>query len=209
MSKIAQPDLRREKELWANGVEFIGGIDEAGRGAWAGPVVAAVVVLPKSHRRIKGVHDSKLVTAKERERLYDKITERALDFGIGIVGHEVIEEIGILEATKQAVTEALEMLEIPTEYLLTDYLDLKKYTELPHEPIVSGDQKVYSISCASILAKVTRDNIMNSLGGEYKKYEFNRHKGYGTKKHQELLKLYGPCDIHRKNFAPIKNFKHE
>jgi ribonuclease HII len=206
---IKPPTLKREKELWMSGFELIGGIDEAGRGAWAGPVVAAVVVLPKNHRRISGVHDSKLVKAEERSKIYEKITERALDFGIGVVSHEVINEVGILEATKQAAYEAIQMLEIKPDYLLTDYLKMEKYTDIPHDAIVDGDAKVYSISCASIIAKVTRDNIMKSLGGLYKQYEFGRHKGYGTKKHQELLKIFGPSDIHRKNYEPIREFRYE
>jgi ribonuclease HII len=187
----------------------VGGIDEAGRGAWAGPVVAAIVVLPKGHRRINGVHDSKLVKADDRRKLYERITERALDFGIGVVSHEVINQIGILEATKVAAFEALQMLKDQPGYLLTDYLKMEKYTDIPHDAIAFGDQKIYSISCASILAKVTRDNIMSSLGGLYKQYEFGRHKGYGTKRHQELLKIFGPSDIHRKNFQPIKEFRYE
>lgn len=202
--KLKPPTLKREKELWETGVEFIVGIDEAGRGAWAGPVVAAAVILPKNHRRITGVHDSKLVTAENRQLLYEKITERALDFGVGIIGHETIDEVGILEATKLAAKEALSMLTYKPEYILNDFLDLKKHVEIPFESIVDGDAKIYSISCASIIAKVTRDNIMKSLGGEYKVYAFSRHKGYGTKKHQELLAKHGPSNIHRKSFAPIK-----
>lgn len=198
------PTLKREKELWIEGIEYIGGIDEAGRGSWAGPVVAAVVVLPKNHRRISGVHDSKLVDKANREKLYEKITEKAVDFGVGIVSHEVIDQVGILEATKIAAKEAIEMLSYKPHYLLTDFLKLEKQTDIPHEAIVDGDVKVYSISCASIIAKVTRDNIMSCLGGEYKRYEFSRNKGYGTKKHQELLKEHGPCDIHRRSYAPIR-----
>lgn len=198
------PTLKREKELWVQGFELIGGIDEAGRGCWAGPVVAAVVVLPKNHRRISGVHDSKLVNKQTRELLYEKITERALDFGVGIVSHQIIDKVGILEATKIAAKEALEMLQDKPHYLLTDFLKLEKHTDIPHEAIVDGDALIYSISCASIIAKVTRDNIMSGLGGEYLNYQFSRNKGYGTKKHQELLEKYGPCDIHRKSYAPIK-----
>jgi ribonuclease HII len=198
------PTLNKEKELWTVGHEYIGGIDEAGRGAWAGPVVAAVVVLPKNHRRIKDVDDSKLISPEKRAILYGKITERAVDFGVGIVSHEIITEVGILEATKLAAKEALEMLQNKPTYLLTDFLKLEKHTDIPHEAIVDGDAQIYSISCASIIAKVTRDNIMSALGGDYKKYEFKKHKGYGTKRHQELLAAYGPCDIHRRSFAPIK-----
>lgn len=207
MVRIKPPDLKREKIFWANGLELVAGVDEAGRGAWAGPVVAAVVVLPKNHRRISGVCDSKLIKPEKRAILYEKITERALDFGVGIVSQKVIDEINILNATKLAVVQALEMLSVPPEYILADYLDLKKHTEIPFEAIVGGDNKIYSISCASIIAKVTRDNIMSSLGGEYGRYEFYKHKGYGTKRHQLLLEKYGPSDLHRKSYEPIKVFK--
>jgi ribonuclease HII len=201
---MKRPTLTREKELWESGKLLIGGIDEAGRGSWAGPVVAAVVVLPQNHRRITGVHDSKLVNEVNRARLYNIITERALDFGVGIVSNEVIDKIGILNATKLASKQAVEMLASKPDYLLCDALDLRQLVDIEQEAIIKGDQKIYTISCASIIAKVTRDNLMSSLGGNYSVYEFGRHKGYGTKLHQEMLSKYGVSDIHRRSYRPVK-----
>lgn len=203
---MKRPTLDREKVLWTSGKLLLAGIDEVGRGAWAGPVVAAAVVLPKHHRRISGVHDSKLVSAKMREQLYEKITERALDFGVGIVSHEVIDQIGILNATKLAAKEAVEMLESQPEHLLCDALDLREQLRIDQEAIIRGDQKVYSISCASIIAKVTRDRLMSALRGEYAIYEFEKHKGYGTKLHQALIAKNGVSNIHRRSYRPIKVF---
>ncbi len=201
---MKRPNLKREKQLWSEGILNIGGIDEAGRGAWAGPVVAAVVVLPEGHKQHRKVADSKLLSAAQRAELYEFITDNALDFGIGIVSHQVIDEIGILAATKLAAKQAVEMLRDPPEYLLCDALDLNQQISVSQEAIIKGDQKIYSISCASILAKVTRDNLMSSLGGEYDCYEFSRHKGYGTKLHRENLRKYGVSDIHRLSYKPVK-----
>ncbi len=200
---MVKPTLERELELW-NQYNLIGGIDEAGRGAWAGPVVAAVVVLPKEHKQFDGIRDSKLMTPQKRVELYEEITEFVTDFGIGIVDHLTIDQIGILNATKLAAKQAVGMLKIAPDYLLCDALDLREQLDIEQEAIIKGDQKVYSISCASILAKVTRDNLMTSLGGEYTKYVFDKHKGYGTKLHQEKLKLHGVSDIHRKSYKPVK-----
>jgi len=200
------PSLKYEKKLWGDGREFVAGIDEAGRGSWAGPVVVAAVVLPRNHRRIKGVMDSKLMTPSSRAELYEKITERALDFGVGIIGHEIIDEIGILEATKLGAKEAVAMLAKRADYLLVDCLDLRKHIDIEQESVIHGDQIIYSISCASIIAKVTRDNLMSSLAGNYSKYEFYKHKGYGTKLHQAKLAEFGICDIHRRSYKPIKAY---
>lgn len=182
------------------------GIDEAGRGAWAGPVVVAAVVLPHNHRRISGVMDSKMTTPRKRAELYEKITELATDFGVGIIGHETIDEVGILAATKLGAKEAVAMMSVETDYLLVDCLDLTQHIDLKQESIIHGDQIIYSISCASIIAKVTRDNLMSSLAGGYSKYEFYRHKGYGTKLHQAKLAEYGVSDIHRRSYRPIKAY---
>jgi ribonuclease HII len=200
------PTMKHEKELWSKGRKFIAGIDEAGRGAWAGPVVVAAVILPTNHRKIKGVTDSKLISATKRALLYEEITEQALDFGVGIIDHRIIDEIGILEATKLGAKEAVEMMNVETDYILADCLDLKKQLAIEQESIIHGDQIIYSISCASIVAKVTRDNLMSNLAGNYSKYEFYKHKGYGTKLHQAKLAEHGVSDIHRRSYKPIKAF---
>jgi len=206
---MKRPTLDKEKALWKRDKLLVAGIDEAGRGAWAGPVVAAAVVLPRTHRRIAGVHDSKLVSAKVREVLYEKITEQVLDFGVGIVSHDVIDQIGILNATKLAAKEAVEMLKSQPEYLLCDALNLREQLQIDQEAVIHGDQIIYSISCASIVAKVTRDRLMSALTGDYAVYEFEKHKGYGTKLHQALIAKNGVSDIHRRSYKPIKVFLSE
>jgi ribonuclease HII len=199
---IVKPTLDKEKELWQRGIEYVGGVDEAGRGAWAGPVVAAVVILPKEHNQIENIRDSKLVTPKKRRELYHQILDFALDFGIGTASSSTIDEIGIAKATNLAYQEAIRMLSNKPEYLLIDAFKVEG--ECPQEAITKGDQKIYSISCASIIAKVYRDNLMENLDECYRIYEFSDHKGYGTKRHQELLAEYGPCDLHRFCYQPIR-----
>lgn len=205
MVKI-KPTLNLENELWQSGLLRVGGLDEVGRGAWAGPVVTAVVVFSKDHKQIPRIKDSKLLSAKQRQKLYEIIIEESLEFGVGIIGHKVIDQVGIGEATKLAAKDAVDMLKNPLDYLLVDAIDLSKHCQCECRAIVKGDQKIYSISCASIVAKVTRDNLMSSLGPDYENYSFNLHKGYGTKKHQEALEKYGPCDLHRYSYAPIKRY---
>jgi ribonuclease HII len=204
--KTVSPTLDLEKKLWSKGLAVVGGLDEVGRGAWAGPVVTAVVVLPRQHKQIDLVRDSKLLSAKQRQKLYDVIISEADDFGIGIIDHRVIDKVGIGESTKLAARDAVNMLKKPLDYLLVDAIDLSKHCNCQCRAIVKGDQKIYSISCASIVAKVTRDNLMSRLGPDYEKYCFDLHKGYGTKKHQDALCEYGPCDIHRYSYAPIKRY---
>lgn len=199
------PDMRREKELWKQG-KVVVGIDEAGRGAWAGPVVVAAVILPKKHKQVDGITDSKLMSPTKRAEYYELITDFAVDFGVGIIGHEVIDEVGILEATKLGAKEAVAMMKTKSDYLLVDALDLTEHIKCDQEAIIKGDQKIYSISCASIIAKVTRDNLMSALGGEYSKYYFHKHKGYGTKLHQTMLSEHGLSDIHRRSYKPIRAY---
>lgn len=199
------PTLDREKEFWKQG-KLVVGIDEAGRGAWAGPVVVAAVILPKRHKQVDGIMDSKLMTPAKRAELYEVITDMALDFGVGIIGHEVVDKVGVLEATKLGAKEAFEMMKTRGDYLLADALDLRQHIECEQEAVIKGDQKIYSISCASIIAKVTRDNLMSNLGGEYSKYLFYKHKGYGTKLHQEMLAKHGVSDIHRRSYKPIRTY---
>ena len=199
------PDMKSEKRLRKLG-RIPCGIDEAGRGAWAGPVVVAAVILPSGHKQIEGITDSKLMTSARRAKFYEIITEVAVDFGVGIIGNEVVDEIGILEATKLGAKEAVAMMKTEPDYLLVDCLDLTKHIECEQVSIIKGDQKIYSISCASIIAKVTRDNLMSTLGGEYAKYGFHKHKGYGTSLHQEMLALHGVSNIHRRSYKPVKAF---
>ena len=170
------------------------------------PVVAAVVILPKEHREIKFIRDSKLLSPKQKKRTLYQDYKRCEGFGVGIISHRTIDEIGISKATKLAAKEAVNMLKIKPDFLLIDALDLKGYCDFKQKAIIKGDQKVYTISCASIIAKVTRDNLMSTLGGDYKKYEFDLHKGYGTKRHQELLERFGPCDIHRLSYKPLSRY---
>jgi ribonuclease HII len=199
---MIKPTLNKENELWKSGIKFVGGIDEAGRGAWAGPVVAAVVIFAPGHIQIADVRDSKLVTPKKRRELYYQILDEAEDFGIGAINNRVIDQHGIAKATELAYQEAIGMLTRKPEYLLIDAFSIS--SSCPQEAIVKGDQKIYSISCASILAKVYRDNLMEYLDDRYTNYEFPDHKGYGTKKHQEVLAEYGPCDLHRLSYKPIR-----
>jgi ribonuclease HII len=208
MTKV-KPTTKREIELWGEGYINIAGIDEAGRGAWAGPVVAAAVVINKDHKKITDITDSKLLSPKKRAELYEVVTETVCDFGVGIVDHITIDKIGILNATKLASKQAVDMLKISPDYLLTDALDLKDHLDILHESHIKGDQKIYSISCASIIAKVTRDNIMESLDEAYEKYAFGKHKGYGTILHMEKLNEFGVSDLHRRSYKPIKKYLDE
>ena len=192
-----------EKELYDKGFEYICGIDEAGRGPLAGPVVVAGVIMPKDSM-IEGVNDSKKVSEKKREKLYDVILEEAISYSVAIVGQDVIDEINILNATKQGVTTVVEELDVKPNLILVDALTHINTKGIPYDSIIKGDAKCYNIAAASIIAKVTRDRIMREWDEIYPQYGFINHKGYGTAKHIEALKEYGPCSIHRRTF--IKNF---
>lgn len=194
-----------EKKLLAAGYATIAGMDEAGRGPWAGPVVAACIVFndQAAKNKLFKINDSKKLTSKNRERCFKWLIEN-FDYGIGIVSHDIIDQINILNATKQAMMEAIGKLSSKIDYLLIDAVKLKSFTSASQESIIHGDQKVWSIAAASIIAKVTRDRLMIDYHQLYPQYGFDRHKGYGTKWHQKMLKQYGPCPIHRKSYAPIK-----
>jgi ribonuclease HII len=187
-----------EEELYAEGIRYIAGIDEVGRGPLAGPVVAAAVVLPPDFS-VLGVDDSKKLTGKRREELYILITECALAYGIGIVDNNVIDEINILEATKLAMKQAVEELSKKPEYILIDALTLKDVS-IPQKGIIKGDSLSLSIAAASIVAKVTRDRMMDDYHKEYPHYAFDSNKGYGTKAHYEGIDCHGLCKLHRKSF---------
>lgn len=179
-------------------------MDEAGRGSWAGPVVAAAVILPKG-LRLGGLNDSKLVLPAKREELYEKIVQ-VCAYGVGIASHEEVDRLGLLQATYKAFRRALESLPATADHILIDGRDKFSFP-IPHLSIIRGDQKVRCISAASIIAKVTRDRLMIEYARKYPHYGFELHKGYGTQEHQQALKQWGPCDLHRKSYAPLKNLK--
>ena len=183
------------------GLTLIAGVDEAGRGPWAGPVVAAAVILPKD-ARIEGLNDSKKLTSSKREKLFVEIAHKALAVGVGVIGHEVIDEVNILEATYLAMKAAIKGLSSVPELVLVDGWPIPGL-RLRQSAIIAGDGKSAAIAAASIIAKVTRDRMMTELSAKYPQYDFHRHKGYGTKEHRSALERYGPCPIHRKSFAPV------
>ena len=184
-------------------VEYICGIDEAGRGPLAGPVVVASVIM-KPDSFIEGVNDSKKVSEKKREKLYEQIIEEAVSYSVGIIDQNEIDEINILNATKKGLTESIKGLKVKPERILVDALDKIDTCGIPYMPIVKGDAKCYSIAAASIIAKVTRDRIMRQWDEVYPMYGFSRHKGYGTAAHIAAIKEYGLCPLHRRSFT--KNF---
>ncbi len=189
---------RFENVLWKRGIVTIAGVDEAGRGPLAGPVVAAAVVL-RPGTMIEGIDDSKLIPEDEREKLFSMITAKAAAFGVGIVGHDEIDRINILEATYRAMHAAVESLPVQPEFLLIDGNSFPA-TSCSCRTIVKGDARSISIGAASIVAKVTRDRLMREYHCIYPEYGFDRHKGYGTAAHLEALRIHGPCPIHRKTF---------
>ena len=192
-----------ELDYHKQGIKYIAGIDEAGRGPLAGPVVVAGVIMPKDSM-IEGVNDSKKVSEKKREKLYDVILEEAISYSVAIIGQDVIDDINILNATKQGVTRVVEELDVKPNLILVDALTHINTKGIPYDSIIKGDAKCYNIAAASIIAKVTRDRIMREWDEIYPQYGFINHKGYGTAKHIAALKEYGPCPIHRKTF--IKHF---
>ena len=189
-----------EEKLHEKGIENICGIDEAGRGPLAGPVVVAGVIMPRDSF-IEGVNDSKKVSEKKREILYDKIIEEAISYSVSIIDYDVIDEINILNATKKGVTEVVKGLNVKPDLIIIDALKDIDTCKIPYESIIKGDAKCYSIGAASILAKVTRDRIMREWDKVYPQYGFAKHKGYGTAEHIAAIKEYGLCPIHRKTFT--------
>ncbi len=191
-----------EEDIYKTGVKSICGIDEAGRGPLAGPVVVAAVIMPKNSM-IEGVNDSKKVSEKKRETLYEKITEEAIAWGVGIIDQKQIDEINILQATKKGLTMAIKELQVKPERIIVDALTGIDTLGIPYTPIIKGDAKCYSIAAASIIAKVTRDRIMRQWDEIYPQYGFEKHKGYGTAAHIAAIKEYGICPLHRLSF--VKN----
>jgi ribonuclease HII len=194
--------MRHERELRMAGFRSIAGIDEVGRGSLAGPVVAAAVILPDRHR-IKGLRDSKVLSRSRREALYELILDRADAVGVGCMEVEVIDRINILQATKLAMREALGHLATAPDHLVIDALSLRE-VDVPQRPIIDGDAISASIAAASIVAKVTRDRICAEFDARYPAYGFARNKGYGTRRHVEALMREGPCEWHRRSFAPLR-----
>lgn len=192
-----------ETEFFDKGIKYIAGIDEAGRGPLAGPVVVASVIMPEDSM-IEGVNDSKKISENKREKLYEIIIKEAISYSVGIVYQEEIDDINILQATKKALTMAVERLEVKPNIILVDALTGIDTLGIPFESIIKGDAKCYSIAAASIIAKVTRDRIMREWDKVYPEYGFASHKGYGTAKHIAAIKEYGSCPLHRRTF--LKNW---
>lgn len=201
MAKSKEPVLLtmdKEMEIRAKGFTAVCGIDEAGRGPLAGPVVAAAVILPEGIQ-LPGVNDSKKITEKKREILFDFVKEHALAYGIGEASETEIDEINILQATFLAMRRAVEALQLSADYALVDGNRIQGLP-IPAETVIGGDGKVLSIAAASILAKVTRDRYMRDMAAQYPEYGFEKHKGYGTKAHYAAIEQYGICPLHRKTF---------
>ena len=195
--------LAYEKELYQNGYELICGCDEAGRGPLVGPVVAGAVILPKNYQ-LEGLTDSKKLSEKKREKFFEIIKKDAIAYGIGIVSPQVIDEINIYEASRLAMKEAIKNMQVKPDYVITDAMPMPGY-EIPVKSIIKGDAKSITIAAASVLAKVTRDHILYEMDREHPEYEFARHKGYPTKRHLELLKLYGPTKDYRFTYGPVRD----
>ncbi|MDX1523112.1 MAG: ribonuclease HII, partial [Anaerolineae bacterium] len=196
----AKPHLKKEIALLKQGFRFIAGVDEAGRGAWAGPVVAAAVILPLERADLaailSGLNDSKKLTPRQRESLFDIIQQIALAIGVGLASARMVDQINVVEATRQAMGQALAQLRIPPTYLLLDHLTLPA-TALPQQAFPKADGISLSVAAASVIAKVTRDRMLVDFNQTYPGYAFDRHKGYGTRLHQAALKQLGACPIHR------------
>ncbi|MCX6004401.1 MAG: ribonuclease HII [Chloroflexi bacterium] len=203
--KAVFPSLREEEALFSNGYRRIAGLDEAGRGALAGPVVAAAVILPPNadFPWLDHVKDSKLLCENTREEIFMMMVKSEVEIGIGIVTHEIIDAINILNATKKAMKNALEQFLTPPDYLLIDAIILPR-VRIPQKGLIKGDRFCLSIACASIIAKVTRDHIMLELDTQFPQYGFGNHKGYGTREHLHCLQCYGVSGVHRLTYAPVR-----
>lgn len=188
-----------EDAAYRNGFSAVCGVDEAGRGPLAGPVCAAAVILPP-HLEIEGLNDSKKLSEKKREALYSVITEKAAAWAVALVDEKTIDEINILQATYRAMTQAVEGLTVPADFVYIDGNGVPAQLGLPCEAVVGGDAKSPSIAAASVLAKVTRDRLLREYAVQYPAYGFEKHKGYGSRAHYEALLQNGPCPIHRRTF---------
>jgi len=204
---VAEPDLCLELALHREGHHNVVGLDEAGRGSWAGPVVAAAVVLPLDRgdlaAELNGVRDSKLLSPGRRQELFELVQNVAAGVGVGVMPASFIDQHGIVMANREAMRQAVASLPLTPSYLLIDYLRLPS-VELPQQGIPKGDRRHLSIAAASIIAKVTRDRMMIEMDSLYPGYGFARHKGYGTRQHRDALYRLGPCDTHRLSFNPMR-----
>ena len=198
--------LEYENNLYNEGVTLIAGVDEVGRGPLIGPVVACACILPVNFYH-KDIKDSKKLSEKKREEMYKIIKENAISIGLGIVSEKVIDEVNIYEATKIAMKEAIKNINITPEHVLIDAMKLE--LNIPSTSIIKGDAKSESIAAASIIAKVTRDHMLDEMDKEYPMYDLKNNKGYGTKKHLEALQTYGPCKYHRVSYSPVRNALNE
>ena len=206
-----KPHLLHERALWANGALWIAGVDEAGRGALAGPVAAAAVVLPQINnftRDLAGVRDSKLMSTAQREQWAQLIRQRAVTWGLGLASPQEIDQIGILPATQLAASRALAQLAVTPDHLLLDYLQLPK-NNTPQTSIPKGDLVSLSIAAASVLAKTSRDAILCQLDSSYPGFGFATHKGYGTATHLAAIEKLGPTDVHRMSFGPLQKWTYK
>lgn len=206
--QVHLPTMELEESLWKEGYRFVAGIDEAGRGAWAGPVVAAAVILPPNNaglaEHLAGVRDSKMLSAKQRETALERVLGCAVAWGVGMTPPAAIDRLGIVVATQRAMAEALRALSPRAEYLLIDYVRLPE-VRLPQTSLPHGDGRILSIAAASILAKVSRDRVMIDLEERFPGYGFATHKGYGTQQHRNALSRLGPSASHRLSFRPLRD----
>ena len=204
------PDTKLEEQLWKQGYDIVVGIDEVGRGPLAGPVAAGAVAFTKGCTVVEGVRDSKTLSMKQKNSLYDQIKNTVYGYGVGMVSEKEIDSLGIQQAVLKAMILALrrveEMVGKRADYLIIDGANVELIDEYPIMKMSKGDLYHYSISCASILAKVDRDNLMIKYSREYPMYGFDRNMGYGTKEHLDALKKYGICDIHRRSFKPVAKY---
>jgi ribonuclease HII len=200
------PNLHKEIALQQQGFRFVAGLDEAGRGAWAGPVVAAAVILPLHQPNLAdvltGLNDSKKLSPNQREHFFELIHKLALAVSVGVAPAELVDEVNVLEATRRAMQQALANLSASPDYLLLDYVRLHA-VNLPQEAFPRADQISLTVAAASVVAKVTRDRLMVRHNQEYPGYAFDRHKGYGTEAHRAALTEHGPCALHRMSFRPL------
>lgn len=200
------PDLFFEKNLVESGYKYVAGVDEAGRGPLAGPVVAAAVILPEKFSSNQ-LNDSKKLSSSKREKIYNELmnVDSKVISAFAVIDEVVIDKINILRATHMAMAQASSNLSIEPSFVIIDGMPIKDFP-FNNESIIKGDSKSLSIAAASVIAKVERDRIMLNYSKEYPEYKFEKHKGYGTKLHLDALKKFGPCKIHRKSFAPVKKF---
>ena len=194
------PTLQTERKLWKLGYRYIAGLDEVGRGCFAGPVIVAAVIFPKDFQMIEGLADSKLLKPKQREKLAVLIKEQATSWAVAEIGVPAINKVGIGKATQMAFRKAIKNLSIRPDFVVIDAFYVKHLNRKRQKPIKDGDKICASISAASIIAKVYRDRLMKKLQKKYPQYGFAKHKGYGTKAHQEAIRKYGLSRIHRKSF---------